>query len=110
MLGVHATNQIDRRKTDLALVKIECIWVEINIHNKRIILGTFYRPPNSTARTLSCIEDSVNLEFDSNIKDIHVTVNFNLDTLNQASNRRLCDICQKVSEFGQEIPQSHIAD
>ena len=73
MILLHATNQIDRRKTDLELVNIEYIWVEINIHNKPIILGTFYRPPNSTAQTLSCIEDSVNLAFDSNIKLVHVS-------------------------------------
>ena len=75
-----------RRRTDLELPHVECVWVEINIHHKKILFGTFYRPPNSPAQTLSYIEDSINLALDCNIKDIFVTGDFNLDTLKHASN------------------------
>ena len=53
-----------RRRTDLELPHVECVWVEININHKKILIGTFYRPPNSPAQTLSYIEDSINLALD----------------------------------------------
>ena len=37
-----------RRRTDLELPHVECVWVEINIHHKKILSGTFYRPPQFT--------------------------------------------------------------
>ena len=49
-----------RRRTDLELPHVERVCVEINIHHKKILIGTFYRPPNSPAQTLSYIEDSIN--------------------------------------------------
>ena len=52
------------------------------------LIGTFYRPPNSPAQTLSYIEDSVNLALDCNINDIFVTGDFNLDTLKHSSNQK----------------------
>lgn len=52
-------NVYSRRRTDLELPNIECIWVEIDFHHKKILLGTFYRPPNSSAQILSSIEDSI---------------------------------------------------
>ena len=49
-----------RRRTDLELPHVECVWVEINIHHKKILIGAFYKPPNSPTQTLSYIEDSIN--------------------------------------------------
>ena len=37
------------RRLDLELPNIECIWVEVNFHNRKFLLGTFYRPPRSPA-------------------------------------------------------------
>ena len=81
-----------RRRTDLELPHVECVWVEINIHHKKILIGTFYRPHNSPAK--SYIKDSINLALDCNINDIFVTGDFNLDTPKHASNQNLRDICQ----------------
>ena len=76
-----------RRRTDLELPHVECVWVEINIHHQKILIGTFYRPPNSCAQTLSYIEDLINLALDCYIY-IFVTGDFNLDTLKPASNQK----------------------
>ena len=58
------------------------IWNEVNIHHdNNFFLVTFYRPPNSSAQTLSSIEDSISFSFDSNIKNVFVTGDFNLATL-----------------------------
>ena len=88
-------NVHSRRRTDLEILNIECIWVEVNIHHRIFILGTFYRPPNSSVQTLSYIEDSVSLAFDSNIKDVFITGDFNLDTLKATTNKQM----QHVSIF-----------
>ena len=32
----------------LELPQLECIWVEISLHNRKELLGTFYRPPTQT--------------------------------------------------------------
>ena len=83
-----------RRRTDLELPNIECIWVEVNFHNKNILLGTFSRPPTSSAQTLSYIEDSISLAIDSNIKDIFITGDFNLDMIKATTNKKNNNICQ----------------
>ena len=66
-------NVFSRRRNDLKLPNIECIWIEITVHHRKFLHGTFYRPPNSPAQTLSSIEDSISLAFDSNINDVFIT-------------------------------------
>ena len=62
---------------------VECVWVEILIKNKPVLIGTFYRPPNSNVSVLSDIETSIDLAHDTGIKDIIITGDFNLDLLKQ---------------------------
>ena len=45
------------------------------------MLGLFYRPPNSPASVTDDIETSIDLAIDSNIQNIIVTGDFNLDYL-----------------------------
>ena len=90
-------NVFSRRRNDLELPNIECIWIEITVHHRKILLGTFYRPPNSPAQTLSSIEDSIGLSFDNNINDVFITGDFNLDTLKNTSNQTISAICQQFS-------------
>ena len=82
------------RRNDIELPDIECVWVEVITHNKKKqLIGTFYRPPNSNNTVISTIEDSIGLDFDTNIKNILITGDFNLDTLKQVSNK-IIDLCQ----------------
>lgn len=76
------------RRNDLELPTVECIWVEVSIHNKKHLIGTFYRPPNSTNAVISTIEDSIGLAFDTNIPNILIAGDFNLDVLKQVSNKK----------------------
>ena len=50
-----------KRRLDLELPGIECIWVEIIMKNKRLLFGLFYRPPSSDAIHNGLIEDSIYL-------------------------------------------------
>ena len=67
------------RRLDLELPQIECIWIEISIHNRKELVGTFYRPPNSNNLIYSSIEDSVGLAFDTNIPNITISGDFTFD-------------------------------
>ena len=82
------------RRNDLEFSDIECVWTEVKTHNIKQLIGTFYRPPNSNNTVISTIEDSVGLAFDTNIKDILITGDFNLDTLKHASNKNILELCQ----------------
>ena len=76
---------------------IECIWIEVSLNHKKLLIGTFYRPPNSPASTLSSIETSIGLAYDTNINDILIVGDFNLDTQKQASGNKINVICQQFN-------------
>ena len=59
-----------RRRNDLEMQNLECVWIEITTHDKKVLIGTFYRPPNSPNDTIAHIETSVGLATDTNIQDI----------------------------------------
>ena len=55
------------RRHDLELNRLECIWIQVKLENKRNILyGVFYRPPSSDSVYNSLIENSIGLAIDSN--------------------------------------------
>ena len=76
---------------------IESIWIEVSIHNKKQLIRTFYRPPNSTNAILASIEDSIGLAFDSNIQNILTIRDFNLDTRKENNNRKIRELCQQYN-------------
>ena len=82
------------RRQELELPQLECIWVEISLHNRKELLGTFYRPPSANNLVYSSIEDSIGLAFDTNISNITITGDFNLEISKQASYRKINDLCQ----------------
>ena len=82
------------RRQNIELPQLECIWLEISLHNRKELLGTFYRPPSANNLVYSSIEDSVGLAFDTNISNITITGDFNLDISKQASYRKINDLCQ----------------
>ena len=47
-----------KRREDLEIRGIECIWIDVANNNKRILFGLFYRLPNSNASYFGDIEDS----------------------------------------------------
>ena len=84
-------------RPDLEMPDIECVWIEVSTRHKKLLLGTFYRPPNSSADVLASIENSVGLAYDTNISDIFVTGDFNLDMLQSPSKRKIESLCQQYS-------------
>ena len=77
---------------------LECIWVEIKLSNSRNVLyGVFYRPPNSSAMYTSLLEDSIGLAVDTNITDIIIMGDFNLNIMDQSHYRKIYSICKHFS-------------
>ena len=97
-ITVYVKNDIpSKRKNDLELISSVCLWLEINIRNRKILVGTFYRPPNSTPQVLTDIENSIGLAVDTGIPDIVILGDFNLNILNLQSKKKISDICQQYN-------------
>lgn len=48
-----------KRRQDLQIANLECIWLELKLKNKIILFIVFYRPPNSKQVILDNIERSI---------------------------------------------------
>ena len=83
------------RRRDLEPDGLECIWVDLFLNHKHILVGTFYRPPGSTAQYFDLIEESIQLAVDTNINDIIITGDFNFDLLKPATNRFISSLCHQ---------------
>ena len=88
-----------KRRKDLEIRGIECVWIEVANNNKRILFGLFYRAPNSDANYLSSIEDSIALAVDTGIADIIITGDFNFNYLDLQSRRKIDSLCTQFSLF-----------
>ena len=86
-----------KRRLDLELANIECLWLELNIRNRKLLVGTFYRPPNSSPIVLSNIENSIGLAVDTRIADIVITVDLNFNVINPSSANKILDICKQYN-------------
>jgi len=85
------------RRPDLELPDIECVWIELQLKNKPILIGTFYRPPNSHANCLYQIENSIGLAIDTDITDIIVAGDLNLNANNNSTARKITNICRQAN-------------
>ena len=82
-----------KRRLDLEIDGLECIWLEIKLKNKTILLSLVYRPPNSPAQTLTDIENSIDLAYDTtNIRNIVITGDFNLNYFDASSKRKITSV------------------
>ena len=97
-VAVYIKNDIPCiRRTDLEILNIECVWVEIRLHGKRLLVGTYYRPPNSDNAVLTNIENSIDLAIDTEISDIIILGDFNLDMNKPNTSNKINNICQQYN-------------
>ena len=59
-----------KRRSDLEIANLEAVWVELSIKCKKILIGGFYRPPNSRAEYFNLIQESFERACNTNIKYI----------------------------------------
>ena len=86
-----------KRRFDLELPGIECVWIEIKTKTKTFLFSTFYRPPNSAANVLTSFESSIGLAIDENIDDLIITGDFNLDMLKTTTSNKINNIAQQYA-------------
>ena len=98
--GIHY-----KRRKDLEVRGVECIWVEIINKHKHILFGLFYRPPNTDSILYSNIEDSLHLAVDTGISDIIVTGDFNFNLFNHQLSKKIESFCNQFA-FHQCINQA----
>ena len=85
-----------KRRTDLEIPGLEAVWVEIQIQSKTVLVGGFYRPPNSNADYFTSINESIDLAYSTDIRDIIVLGDFNMNMFN-ANNNKIKDLMQEYS-------------
>ena len=103
--SVHYT-----RWNDLKTLNIEYIWIIIQLKQTQILFGLFYRPPYSDALYLSAIQDSISLALDTQISNIIVTADFNLNVLNQHTSNKISDICTQFSLYQTITEPTHFTE
>jgi hypothetical protein len=75
-------------RNDLEVLGVECVWVEFKISkNHPVLIGTFYRPPDSLNYTFDLIEHSIDLAVDTGINTIVVLGDFIEDQLKPQNNK-----------------------
>ena len=99
-----------KRRHDLEPRNIECIWIEIQLNHTRVLFGLFYRPPNSDAAYLSSIEDSISLALDTQINNIIVTGDFNLDMLSNNTSRKISELCEQFALYQTITEPTHFTE
>ena len=66
-------------------------------NSRNVLFGVFNRPPNSSALYTSLIEDSIGLAVDTNINDIIIMGDFNLNTMDQVHYKKTDSICKQFN-------------
>ena len=76
-----------KQRQDLKINGLEAKWVEIIVKSRKILIGAFYRPPNSTVDYFNLILESIDRAFNKNITDIIMTGDFNYDMSTYVDNK-----------------------
>lgn len=86
-----------RRRPELELPNLECVWCELFLKKRRLLIGVFYRPPSSSIQYLNLIEDSIALAADSDVDNIIVTGDFNYNMFQDSARRKIVNLCRQAN-------------
>ena len=75
-----------KRRSDLEIRGLEATWIEIQVRSKKVLIGGFYRPPESPADYIDLISESFNRAYDTNIQDIIILGYFNINMFHDTKN------------------------
>jgi hypothetical protein len=70
-----------RRRADLEIVGLECVWLELNVGIHPVLIGGFYRPPS--IQNWEVIEMSIDRAHGTGLKNIIIAGDFNENLLDQ---------------------------
>lgn len=70
-----------KRRYDLEVRGLEVVWLEIKVKGKILLLGGFYRPPNSNNAYFDLIAESFDRASNTGLNEIIITGDFNFNML-----------------------------
>ena len=82
-----------RRRPDLEVKGPKAVWVEIKTKSKKVLIGGFYRPPNTNAQYFNRINESIDRAYNTNIPDVIILGDFNFNLLH-GNNNKMKDLFQ----------------
>ena len=91
------------RRDDLEIRGLETVWVEVTLKGKLILVGGFYRPPNSNNAYLNLIAESFDRACNIGIDNIIITGDFNFNMLSN-DERKMKTL---INQFNLEKVISH---
>ena len=74
-----SNNYLYKRRQDLEIANIECLWVEIRSNNNKFLLAVCYRPPNADSEFWEYLQYMVDLAYQDQTKHIILTGDLNAD-------------------------------
>ena len=84
---------ICRRRPDFEIRGLEAVWVEIQRKSKKVLIGGFYRPPNSNTQYFNHINESIDRAYNTHIADVIILGDFNYNML-QDNNNKMKELIQ----------------
>ena len=85
-----------KRRNDLEVQGLEATMVEIRVKSKSLLVGWFYRPPNSNAAYFDLISESIDRAYNTNIIDIFILGDFNYNLATTNANK-MTDLIQEYN-------------
>lgn len=76
-----------KRRSDLEIRGLEAVWVELQVKSRKILIGGFYRPPNSNQDYFNLMKESIDRAYNCNILDTIITGDFNIDMSSHSNNK-----------------------
>ena len=84
-----------KRRVDLEVQGVEGVLLELTIKSKRILVGGFYRSPNSSLEYFNLLKESIDRACSTNIIDIIITGDFNRNMKN--ANKKMTEITHEFN-------------
>ena len=75
------------RRSDLEIRGLEAVWIELLVKGKTILIGGFYRQPNSSNEYFNLLTERFDRAFNTNVADILITGDFNYNMLSNDNNK-----------------------
>lgn len=86
-----------RRRPDLEIKDLECVWVHIKSHGHDVLVAGMYRPPNTSVAYWNLIHESIDRAKSTNIKEIIILGDLNNDMTINHKCKKLNDLIQTYS-------------
>ena len=94
-----------KRRPDLEINNLECIWIEIKTHGHTLLIAGIYRPPDAHQNYWTWISESVDRAKNTNISDIILVGDLNNDLLTPSKCKHLKELIANY-DFTQLINES----